>query len=479
MIDRLVGAVRGQHVQARCPSYSRRTRRFYVNDRENPYCTPRGKPFVWIRGRQLGGRLRTWARVAIRMSQDELRPPGEAYPERRWPFGYDELARHYDEVERTLGVRGQADGIPNLPDGRFVPAVAWSPMEWEFVRRLAARKPGIRIVPARTVCHDPDRLPRPLAIGLATGRLHVRTDAVVGAVTTDPGSGRATGVSYVDRVSRLPGRAFGRIVVLCASAFESVRILLNSTSRAHPTGIGNSSGLLGRYVSDHVLYGLDGPVSSALRRLPLLPYPHEDARDLASATLYVPWSRADRLAPGFAGGYGILGAVGRETPWWWLLCFGEMMPRRECRITLQRGKTDAWGIPALRIDCDHSVNEVAMARHMRDTLREIAEIGGLDLGGRGRRWGALSRLLRSTAPGRDGAFHPGLAIHEIGGARMGDAAEESVLNRFCQCWDADNVFVTDGACFPGAGYQNHTLTIMANTVRVCEFILRDYLGARP
>jgi choline dehydrogenase-like flavoprotein len=160
-----------------------------------------------------------------------------------------------------------------------------------------------------------------------------------------------------------------------------------------------------------------------------------------------------------------------------MFALGEMAPRPDNFVSLNPAKKDAWGIPAARIDCSHSEDEVKMVAHMRRRLPEIAAAGGLrvdtnlDLG----RGNVAFRMLRSRVFADYGAYWPGGAIHETGGACMGDNPDNSVLNSFCQCWDAENVFVTDGACFVSSGFQNHTLTMMALTVRACEFIARDYL----
>ncbi len=160
-----------------------------------------------------------------------------------------------------------------------------------------------------------------------------------------------------------------------------------------------------------------------------------------------------------------------------MYALGEMQPRYENHVSLDPTKKDAWGIPVARIECSHSEDDVNMVAHMRRRLPEIAAAGGLqvetnlDLG----RGNVVFRMLRSRVFADYGAYWPGAAVHESGGARMGDKPDNSVLNSFCQCWDADNVFVTDGACFVSSGFQNHTLTMMALTARACRFIAHDYL----
>jgi choline dehydrogenase-like flavoprotein len=164
-------------------------------------------------------------------------------------------------------------------------------------------------------------------------------------------------------------------------------------------------------------------------------------------------------------------------PVWVMSAFGEMQPRYENHVSLDPTVKDAWGIPVARIECAHSQDDVNMVAHMKRKLPEIAAAGGLraDNNLDAARWNIPARLLRSLVLADCGALWPGGAIHETGGACMGDEPGNSVLNSYCQCWDADNVFVTDGACFVSSGFQNPTLTMMALTVRACRFIVRDYV----
>lgn len=469
--SRAISALSGQPVQAQCAAFYETTKQFYVNDRQNPYTTPRGKRFLWYRGRQLGGRLHTWSRHVPRMSDNEFKAASLRGYGTDWPLGYDDLAPYYDIVERTLGVHGARAGIAGCPDGQFIGPAKTTKAEEEFLVRLQRRLPGVPVTYGRTVQYDTDRIPLPLRLAIRTGRLDIRTDAVVHRLLVDGRSGKATGVEFVDRISRAPRAVYGKVVVLCASAIESVRILLNSRSARHPYGVGGSSGQLGHYVCDHVTYAQNGRTADADAE----PAPREDGFDFAATGLYIPNFCADE-ATNFDGGYGIQIGIGRGKPTWSLYALGEMQPRFENRVTLDPKVEDAWGIPVARIEVSHSQNDIDMVAHMKRRLPEIAAAGGLPVGTNddlGRRHFAL-RMLRSRIFTDSGAYWPGAAVHESGGARMGDTPDNSVLNRYCQCWDADNVFVTDGACFVSSGYQNHTLTMMALTVRACRFIAHDY-----
>lgn len=468
---RLKSAIRGQHVQARCSSFSETTRRFYVSDKENPYTTPRGNKFLWFRGRQLGGRLHTWWRHTPRMSNYELKAASLRGDGLDWPLSYEDLAPYYDVVERTLGVYGTPAGIPNCPDGRFIGPAKTTKIEEAFSANVGKQLPGVRVTHARKVKYDNGRIPLPVRLALATGRLEIRTDAVVSRLLIDARSGRATGVEYMDRLTSTTHAVRGSVIVLCASAIESVRILLNSKCAKHPSGVGGSSGHLGRYLCDHIAYTQTGPVSEG----DVEPTFSEDGFDFAATGLYIP-SFCEQESTNFPGGYGIQIAIGRGAPMWIMTAFGEMQPRYDNHVSLDPVVKDAWGIPAARIECTHSRSDINMVAHMKRRIPEIAAAGGLPIGHDGDtgRWNIPLRALRSLLLADYGALWPGGAIHETGGARMGDKPDDSVLNSYCQCWDADNVFVTDGACFVSPGFQNPALTIMALTVRACRFIVGEY-----
>ena len=291
-----------------------------------------------------------------------------------WPFSYEDLAPYYDIVERTLGVHGKPAGIPNCPDGQFIGPAKTTKIEEAFLTNVEKRLPNVRVTYGRTVKYDNNRVPLPLRLALATGRLDIRTDAVVSRLLIDAQSGKATGVEYVDRLTKNTHAVYGKVVVLCASAIESVRILLNSQSAKHPSGVGGSSGHLGRYLCDHVAYAQTGNVSEG----DVEPAPNEDGFDFAATGLYIP-SFCEKESKNFPGGYGIQIGIGRGKPTWGMFAFGEMQPRYENHVSLDPTVKDAWGIPVARIECSHSQDEVNMVAHMKRTLPEIAAAGGLQV----------------------------------------------------------------------------------------------------
>jgi choline dehydrogenase-like flavoprotein len=443
-----------QPVQAHCYAHGERTAHLFVDDLDNPYTFPPDKPFDWIRGRQVGGRLHTWGRMCLRMSDGELKAASRDGIGEDWPIGYADLAPYYDRVETDLGVCGAPEGLPQVPDGSFVSPPHLSSGERRFKAAVEAAWPTRRVIGARIALASPGAA---LAAAQASGRLTLLPDAVASEVTSGA-DGRAEGVVYVEREGGARRTVRGRLVFLCASAIESTRLLLHSESRSHPNGLGNSSGLVGRYLMDHT-YGI-GLRGVAPQRV----------EPSGSSTLYgcaIPGFRnITEPVPGFARSYGVelqvhtpeAGLVGRlrarrrQLPGaFWMSCFGEVLPRYENRVTLDRARTDAWGIPVAHVECAYGENERAMAADQVACLTEMATAAGLEIE---ETFAALG--------------NPGLSVHEMGTARMGADAAESVLNGYAQSWDVPNLYVTDGASFVSGGFQNPTLTMLAITARACE-----------
>lgn len=469
-LSRARAVLTGQHIQARCMSYSPLTRHFFVNDRRNPYATPRGMPFNWYRARHVGGKLHLWGRNALRIGDHDLKAATRDGYGHDWPIGYADLAPWYGRVERFLGVLGSPADIPSIPDGDFAGPLPLTRAESRLLGVLEKEWAGRPATTCRIVEHNPARVPLPILAGLDTGHLTLRPNSIAARVSTDPGTGRATGVVFIDAVTRQEHEIRARVVVLCASAIESVRLLLNSATPRHPFGLGNSSGTLGHCLTDHVMVFQAGPYA------PLEPDVKADPYDFgAQSGIYVPnfrnLDKADEA--GFLRGYALLGSVARIEPGWFFMAIGEMLPRKENFVAIDPDRKDAWGIPAPRITCTHSENEKAMVRDMHASLSQLANDLGLESGHLERERLVAKAFYRLAAPlvyTEEGALVPGSAVHECGGAAMGADPETSVLNADNRMWDAPNVFLTDSAAFTTAPFQNPGLTIMALSSRAGAFI---------
>jgi len=498
MAPEVVGRTRPR--QQECYACTEFNYDWFANDLEEPYTTPADKPFSWQgRMRITGGRTNVWARQSYRLSDLDLKAASFDGYGMDWPLGYSDLAPYYDVVEEYVGISGQAEGVYELPDGRFLPPMALTCPEMRLRARALARF-GRHITIGRTAnvtrphkgrsaCHYCGPCERgcitrsyfnsaftTVADAMASGRCTHVPNAMVSQVIMDTERNRARGVRYVDRVTRDVREVSGRVVVLCAQALESVRILFNSANRQYSNGLANSSGVLGHYLQDHVWNA--GGARGTFPDSPGTPTLNRPARPNG---FYVIRFRNTKDGPRyskFLRGYGMQGGFGDGVQFNWnapgfgsrfkrgllegvttmnMGGFGECLPRWENFVEIDRNTIDVYGIPVLRINMSWSDNDRAMIPDMAETAAEMLEAAG------------AKNIEPWTVPDR----MPGMGIHETGVARMGADPKTSVLNQFQQTHDVRNLFVMDAAGFVSSGCQNPTLTIMALAVRSTDFLLGE------
>jgi choline dehydrogenase-like flavoprotein len=487
---------RDQWIQRRaCDEWNAK---FFVNDRENPYANDPDKPFIWIRGRHVGGRSLMWGRQVYRWSDLDFEANAREGIAVDWPIRYADIAPWYDHVERFIGVSGQAEGLAHLPDGQFLPPMELNCAERAMREAVSARWKGERLLTigrcailtrphnGRAACHycGPcwrgcithsyfNSIGSTLPAAERTGRLTLRPDSVVESVLYDERRDRATGVRVIDGNTRQVFEFRARVVFLCASALESTRILLNSRSRRFPTGLGNSSGELGRNLMDHVFgAGATGTLPGREEMTTFGTRPNG---------VYVARFRNVKTKhPGFLRGYGFqaegyrkrwmrgaetrgMGAAFKDSlirdpgPWRFAFGgFGEVLPRPDNFVTIHPTLKDKWGIPALHIQCTWGTNELAILEDMQQTAAELLEAAGAT---------HIETFNQHLEPGH--------CIHEMGTARMGRDPRTSVLNGWNQSHDVPNLFVTDGACMTSSANQNPSITYMALTARACDYAVRQ------
>ena len=486
---------RTRPIQKECYACTERNADWFCNDLEEPYTTAEGKPFSWQgRMRVTGGRTVVWGRQSYRMGDLDFKAASRDGFGEDWPLAYADLVPYYDLVEDYVGISGLAEGVYELPDSRFHPAMAFNCAERHLRERVKSRLGWTvtigrvanitRPLNGRAPCHycGPcywgcvtnsyfNSAFTTVADALATGRCTHVPNAMVHRVTTDPATGRASGLLYVDRVNGQPKEIRGRVVVLCAQALESARILLNSK----PGGLGNSSGALGHYLMDHlwVAGGATGQFPG-LEGEPSLDGPNRPNG------IYVIRFRNTKDGPRtkrFLRGYGFQGGQGTtfsfDAPGFGeaykkavrqpasavrLVGFGECLPYFENFVEIDpSGQVDAFGIPILKIHMGWGENERAMIPDMAESAAEMMEAAG----------------AKSIEPFARLDRVPGYGIHELGVARMGRDPKTSVLNPYQQSHDVPNLFVMDGSGFTSGACQNPTLTIMALAVRSSDYLLAE------
>jgi choline dehydrogenase-like flavoprotein len=490
-------------IQSRCYAFNIDTTAFWVDDIENPYIED--KPFNWLRGYHLGGRSLMWGRQSYRWSPMDFESNARDGHGVDWPIRYKDLAPWYDYVETFAGISGSKDGLPQLPDGQFLPPMEMNCLErhvseamrknWDERRMVIGRtanltKPtGTHTKLGRGPCQFRNRchwgcpygayfssLSATLPAAKGTGNLTIRTDAIVSEVIFDEKKQRASGVRIIDRNTRQTEEFFAKIIFLNASTIGTAYILLNSKSNRFPNGFGNDSGVVGRYLMDHH-YGVGASGGTE-------EYADQYVTGRRANGIYVPRFRnlpGKEQMKDFVRGYGFQGSGSRPSwnqvmgktgfgedlkknmhdpgPWrMWLGGWCEHLPDERNHVSLDTAKTDQWGLPVLRINCEFRENEIAMRKDVMQSASEIMEAAGL------KNIEAFDNL--ATTP-------PGHCIHEMGTCRMGRDPKTSALNGFNQMWASPNVFVTDGACMTSSACQNPSLTYMALTARAADYAVKE------
>ncbi len=494
-------------IQRQCYACREYNHYFFVNDKENPYTTPSDKPYLFLRGRQVGGRSIMWGRQVYRWSNLDFHAnekEGIAIP---WPISYEDIEPWYDYVEEFIGISGAKEGLAQLPDGKFLPPMAMSCGEKLMRQKIGEKWNGERIVTigrcailtqehkGRAPCHycGPcehgcmtrsyfSTLNSTLPAAQATGRLTLRPHSVVRHLIHDRKRNKLSGVHVVDGVGVKELEFFGKVIFLCASTLESTRILLNSANNRYPNGLANSSGVLGHYLMDH-LYG-----SGARGEYPGLEEYYEIGK--RPNGIYIPrFQNLKTKNPGYVRGYGFQGgshragimggfqlhslggvtppgfgvafkeAMKQSGPWYMSLSgFGECLPDFRNKVEINKNVADKWGIPVLHITADWYENDLAMYRETRFVAAEMLEACG-------------ARTV--TTFGDEKPAPPGKGIHEMGTARMGNDPKTSVLNKWNQAHDVKNLFVTDGSCMVSSACQNPSITYMALTARAANYAAEE------
>jgi choline dehydrogenase-like flavoprotein len=479
-----------------------------------PYTVQQGEQWFWYRARMLGGRTNHWGRISLRFGPDDFKHKSLDGLGDDWPWGYDEIKPYYDELDKFVGLFGTVEGLHNDPDGIFLPPP--KPRCYELLIKKAADELKITCIPSRlsiltrplngrAACHYCGQCGRGCAThsnfssvsvmlppALKTGKLTIVPNAMAREVTTGA-DGLATGVTFIDTASRAENHVRARVVVLAASCCESARLLFNSTSSRFPKGLANSSGMLGKYLTDSTGLSVRGFIPK------LMDLPRHNTDGTGGAHLYVPWWADNKqldfprgyhieLGGGFGmpgygfsggiedfpqsrgGGYGVelkqeyrkyygafVGFAGR----------GEQVAREDNYCEIDPDVVDKWGIPVLRFHHTWSDYERNQGKHMQQTFREI--IHGM---------GGEATSAMPTEAQDYGLAAGGVIIHEAGATRMGNSPSTSVLNKHCQAHDVKNVFVADGGPFTSQANKNLTWTIMALAWRTAEFIADERRSGR-
>jgi len=479
-----------------------------------PYTRKVGTKFDWFRSRMLGGRTNHWGRISLRFGPRDFKHKSIDGLGDDWPISYDDVKPYYDKVDKLIGIFGSKENLPNEPDGFFLPAP--KPRLHELYYIKGAKKANIPVIPSRLsiltkpinkergVCFYCSQCNRACSVYAdfsagtclifpaqkSGGQIKLFTNSMVREVVTDE-SGKATGVIFINKLDRKEYQLNANVVILAASACSSARILLNSKSKNHKNGLGNSSGMVGKYLHDSTGTSRAAFVPELMNRKTY----NEDG--VGGMHVYTPWwgdhsklnfprgyhlevwggmgmpsygfgfnvNDLNKFMGGDIGGYGnvlrdevkkyygaFIGVSGR----------GECIAREDNYCEIDPDVVDEWGIPVLRFNYTWSEHEKMQSKHMHDTFEEIFD--------------GMNAKILGDKPGEDseyGLAAPGRIIHEVGTTRMGDDPNKSVTNKYQQLHDVKNVFIVDGGPFVSQADKNPTWTILALSWRTCDYIISE------
>jgi len=494
-------------IQQQCYAFNDATKHFFGNDRDMPYSEEKKTKFSWIRANQLGGKSLLWHRQSYRWSDFDFSANSKDGHGNDWPIRYNDLVKWYEHVETFAGISGSEDNLPQLPDSIFQPAFELTKPEQDLrnvinknfahldpiMGRCAhlTKPTELQISLGRVKCMARNECQKGCSLGAyfstqsstlpaaaKTGNLHIAPNSVVHSLIYDEKNNRVKGVRIIDNDTLKEREYFGKIVFLCASTLGSTQILLNSVSKKFPNGIANSSGVLGHYLMDHNY--------NARTHADLSGYENEFYTGRRPTAMYIPnfHYEPNRFNDKFIRGYALTLSTYRQD--WrhmtkssgigvdfkqrlkhagkWgvsMAAQGEMLPRFENQVSLHPTKKDKWGIPQLHFNVQWSANERAMMHDAVEVSEKVLRKAGAT---------NISSQVTDTPPG--------LAIHEMGTARMGKDPSESIVNRFNQAHDIPNLFITDGASFCSTAVQNPSLTFMALTVRAVDYASKEFKAGR-
>lgn len=485
-------------IVSKCYAFKEDAMHFMVKDKELPYIQK--KPFDWIRGYQVGGKSLLWARQTQRWSDFDFEGPARDGFAVDWPIRYKDLAPWYSYVEKFVGISGNRDNLSALPDGEFLPAYPLNDVEQYFGKKIKeyndrnvisarcahiSEVKQIHLEQGRAQCQNRVLCQRGCPFGgyfssnastlpwaEKTGNLTLLPHSIVESIIYDENKQKATGVRVINALTHEVKEYFSKIIFINGSTVNTNQILLNSKSNRFPEGLGNDSGLLGKFIGFHnyranISANYDGLKDFTTKGrspagggyIPRFRNLHTQETDFLRgyAATFSAYRHQINDFNGFGSSLKEQLANPKLGPWQVNShMMGETIPKEESRIILDKSLVDSWGMPKISIDVDYDENDEKMIKDFHEQFSEMFQKAGF-----------------TNIQTHDSHQAPGLDIHEMGGVRMGSSKDNSLLNKFNQLHHCKNVFVTDGACMTSTSTQNPSLTYMALTARAVNYAIQE------
>ena len=492
MVKRLIGVTTGNYEkQPQHPGFWKSNPLLYANKKANPYTHPPKAPFMWTQGNQVGGRSLTWGGITLRLAKEDFEASKEKDYNLDWPISYEDLESHYSEIENFLEIYGNKDDLHQLPNGEYIGKIPFTESEERFASDIK-QKLNLPFIHSRGFGANKDKSKWPKYSSLGStlkeafrlGKVEILSGHIVEKLVLNKNRKSAKSVIVVNQSNGERIEIESKLIILCSSTIQTIRILLSSEETNNPNGLIDPSQSLGSNLMDHIstCRFFTVPIDKNLANLS-----NRNNKNLltGAGSFFIPIGRDRSTKNNFVGGYGIWGGIDRfeppallkklkDTKTGFLIGQGEVLPNNKNTVTLSKS-TDQYDISIPHISIIWRENEKRMVSEMNRMIEHIINSGN----------GTIvpvneiinipfaKQILNKSVAIKDDAPPPGYYIHEVGGAPMGNNKEKSVVDNWNRLWECSNVLVVDGACWPTSSWQSPTLTMMAITKRACEKAIID------
>ena len=495
MIRRLTGVTTGKYqYQPQHPGFWKSNPLLYANKKANPYSHPQEAPFIWTQGNQVGGRSLTWGGITLRLADEDFEASkGDNY-NLEWPINYKDLRPHYRDIEDFLKIYGNKDNLNQLPDGKYIGKLPFTTSEARFASNVK-EKLNLPFIHSRGFGPHKDKTKWPefsslgstLKEAIQLGKVEILSEHIAEKILLNKDRKSAKSVIIVNQKNGERSEIEGKLIILCSSTIQTIRILLSSEEQNNSNGLIDPSQSLGKNLMDHI----------STCKFFTVPFDrnltndsNENNKNLltGAGSFFIPIGRGDSTKNNFVGGYGIWGGIDRfeppnplkrykDTKTGFLIGHGEVLPNNKNKVSLSK-RTDQYDIAIPHISIVWRENETRMVREMNRIIELIINAGNGNIisGNEILNIPFVKQVLNKSVALKNDAPPPGYYIHEVGGAPMGNDREKSVVDNWNRLWECRNVLVVDGACWPTSSWQSPTLTMMAITKRACEKAINDLKG---
>ncbi len=495
MIRRLLGVTTGNYQnQPQHPGFWKSNPLLYANKKVNPYTHPPEAPFMWTQGNQVGGRSLTWGGITLRLSNEDFLASKDKEYNLEWPITYKDLESHYSEIENFLKIYGNKDDLSQLPNGEYIGKLPFTETEKSFASNIRD-KLNLPFIHSRGFGANKDKTkwPRYSSLGSTLkeaarlGKVEVLSDHIAEKLVLNKDRKSAKSIILVNQKSGERSELVSKLIILCSSTVQTIRILLSSEEGNNSNGLIDPSNSLGKNLMDHI----------STCRFFTVPFDKNLTNDsknsnhnplTGAGSFFIPIGRDRSTKNKFVGGYGIWGGIDRfeppdifkkykDTKTGFLIGHGEVLPNKKNSVSLSK-KSDQYDISIPHISIVWRENENRMVTEMNRMIELIINSGNGNIIPVSEILNIpfTKQILNKSVATKNDAPPPGYYIHEVGGAPMGNDKEKSVLDKWNRLWECGNVLVVDGACWPTSSWQSPTLTMMAITKRACEKAIIDFKG---